>query len=399
MQYDYNLSRIYELVINSNPCYAFLLEGNTLAQNKMVIAHVLAHCDFFKNNSYFRRTSRNMVETMTCNAQRIAEYEHKYGRQEVEIFLDAALAILEHVDPWEHLSIREPDEEQEVTTEYDDLFALDKPKKDNHAASRKPKRFPKHPTKDLVKFIAEHSPALEDWQRDVLYMLREEMLYFWPQIETKIINEGWATFWHLRIMRNLDLTEDESLEFAKMHANLTLPSRTSINPYHLGHAIFEDIYRRWDNPSLEEQKKYGRKTGKGLEKIFQVREMENDVSFLRNYLTKELVEELDLYLYQKVGHEWRVVEKDWEKVRDGLVENLINGGFPYLEVVDGDYNGSGELLIAHRYEGKELDIVYLEKTLPYVYLLWGRPVYLSTVVEAKEVLFSYDGKKNNRQLL
>jgi len=116
-------------------------------------------------------------------------------------------------------------------------------------------------------------------------------------------------------------------------------------------------------------------------------------------LTQELVEKLDLYLYQKVGHEWRVIETNWEKVRDGLVDNLVNGGHPYIEVVDGDYRGSGELLLKHRYEGKELDITYLEKTLPYVYLLWGRPVHIETIIEAKEVIFSYDGKKNKRQLL
>ena len=401
MQYDYNLSRIYELVINTNPCYAFLLEGNTLIQNKMVMAHVIAHCDFFKNNVFFKRTSKEMIETMACNAQRIEEYESKYGRQEVEIFLDAAIAILEHVDPRAQLGMRNNANKKElVTTEYEDIFALEmKGNRESNSKVREEKRFPAQPVKDLMGFIAKHAVGIEDWQRDILWMLREEMLYFWPQLETKIMNEGWATFWHLRIMRALDLEEDEAIEFAKMHSNIILPSKTSINPYHVGHAIFEDIYNRWDSPTQNEQHKFNRKTGRGLEKIFQVREMENDSSFLRNYLTEELVEKLDLYLYQKVGHEWRVIETNWEKVRDGLVDNLVNGGHPYIEVVAGDYRGSGELLLKHRYEGKELDITYLEKTLPYVYLLWGRPVHIETIIEAKEVIFSYDGKKNKRQLL
>ncbi len=400
MQYDYNLSRIYELVVNSNPCYAFLLEGNTFIQNKMVIAHVLAHSDFFKNNRYFQVTSRKMVETMACNASRIEEYEQKYGQHEVEIFLDAALSILAHIDPRQHIGGKGPEKFTHKTTEYDDLFDLDsREKKDPRPLSRQTRRFPERPEKDLVAFIAKHSPSLEDWQRDILYMLREEMLYFWPQVETKIMNEGWATFWHLRIMRALNLTETETVEFAKMNSNLLLPSKTAINPYHLGHAIFEDIFRRWNKPSRHDREKYGRRSGQGLEKIFQVRETENDVSFLRNYLTEELVDNLDLYLYQKVGHEWRVVETDWEKVRDGLVTNLINGGHPCLEVEDGDYKRNSELLIVHCYEDKELDVVYLEKTLPYVYLLWGKPVHLTTVIDGKNVRFSYDGKKNTRQII
>jgi len=99
-QYDYNLSRIYEMVINSDPCYAFLLDGNSLIQNKLVVAHVLAHCDFFKNNAYFRHTSRNMVETMASAANRFREYEFKYGKQKVESFLDSVIAIQEQVDPY-----------------------------------------------------------------------------------------------------------------------------------------------------------------------------------------------------------------------------------------------------------------------------------------------------------
>ncbi|MHB9094211.1 MAG: SpoVR family protein, partial [Eubacteriales bacterium] len=105
-QYDYNLSRIYELVVNSDPCYAFILDGNSLIQNKMVAAHVYAHCDFFKNNHWFRQTSRNMVETMARNAERIREYEFKYGRHRVEEVLDAAMALQEHIDPRQNVGLK-----------------------------------------------------------------------------------------------------------------------------------------------------------------------------------------------------------------------------------------------------------------------------------------------------
>ncbi|MDN5344575.1 MAG: stage sporulation protein [Clostridia bacterium] len=399
LQYDFNLSRIYELVINSDPCYAFLLEGNDLIQNKLVIAHVFAHSDFFKNNIHFAPTSRQMVETMAIHAARIREYEFKYGRREVEIFLDAALAIQEHIEPPAIFPVTE--EEKEKTpprspeTPYDDLWNLgSKPKEQPKERARK---IPPRPTKDMLGFIMGHSPELEDWQRDILAIIREEMRYFWPQMQTKIINEGWAAYWHVRIMRELDLTEEEAVEFAHLHASVTQPGKMQLNPYYIGSKIFEDIEKRWDNPSKEERERYGRKGGEGRAKIFEVRASENDISFLRNYLTRELVEELDLFLYQKVGSEWVVVEKDWEKVRDGLVGRLTNCGFPYIVVEDGDYLRRGELYLKHCYEGLELDVPYLEKTLPYVYLLWGRPVHLETILDGKTAIFSYDGKKNSRR--
>ena len=120
---------------------------------------------------------------------------------------------------------------------------------------------------------------------------------------------------------------------------------------------------------------------------------------MRNYLTKELIDELDLYLYQKVGNDWRVVETDWEKVRDSICTSRVNGGIPVLLVQDGDFNGNGELLIKHQYEGVELDLKHLEKTMPYLYRAWGRNCHLQTVVEGREVIFTYDGKRTQRKFL
>lgn len=398
LQYDLNLSKIYELVINSNPCYAFLLKGNSLIQNKLIVAHVLAHCDFFKNNAHFAHTSRDMVESMAASAERIRRYELQYGKEVVEEFLDHVLAIQEHINP----SYRDrnhqyrkqpPTTKTKQTTPYDDLWKLDeKPQPQSDITS--PKTFPKQPEKDLLLFIMNHSRVLEDWHQDILTILRDEMLYFWPQLETKIMNEGWASYWHIRIMRELDLTEAETIEFAKLNASVIQPSTTSINPYFLGLKIFEDLEKRWDQKAQENP---NQETGR--EKIFEVREVDSDVSFLRNYLTKELVEELDLYVFQLQGNDWKVTDKTWENVRDELVSSRINGGHPYIVVKDGDYHQTGGLYLLHQYEGTELDIKYLEKTLPHIYELWGRTVYLETVIENRAVLFSYNGKKCIRRFL
>ncbi|AOU00380.1 SpoVR family protein [Bacillus velezensis] len=403
LHYDLGLSKIYELVINSNPCYAFLLDSNSLIQNKLIVAHVLAHCDFFKNNCRFQNTNRDMVESMAAAAERIKHYERIHGIKEVESFLDAILAIQEHIDPslvrpkllWS-VDDEEEDEEETAASPYDDLWGMDKPKQVKKKKGKKP--FPPRPEKDILLFIEEHSRELEPWQRDILTMMREEMLYFWPQLETKIMNEGWASYWHQRIIRELDLTSDEAIEFAKLNAGVVQPSKTGINPYYLGLKIFEDIEERYDNPT-DEMKKTGVKPGSGREKMFEVREIESDISFIRNYLTKDLVMREDLYLFQKQGRDYKVIDKEWKAVRDQLVNMRVNGGFPYLTVNDGDYLKNNELYIKHWYEGIELDLKYLEKVLPYLYQLWGRSVHIESVLEDREVMFSYDGKGVHRRYL
>lgn len=409
-QYDYNLSRIYEMVINSNPCYAFLLEGNSIIQNKLVMAHVLGHCDFFKNNAYFKNTSRDMVESMAAAAERFREYEFKYGRHKVESFIDAAIGIAEHIEPRVLIKKKNAKEdrlqgEQEgcrrerPQSPYDDLWDLEKVHGGQDDCAEKEKVFPPEPEKDLMLFIEQSSRDLDYWQRDIISVLRQEMLFFWPQMETKIMNEGWASYWHLRIMRELDLDESETIEFAKMHSGIIQTSRTRINPYTVGLKIFENIEKRWDNPTSEEKEKYGRPGGEGKEKLFEVRADENDISFIRNYLTKELVEELDLYLYKKIGNEWKIVDQEWETVRDGIVTSLTNCGYPYITVQNADFNKRGELYLKHNYEGIELDVYYVEKTIPHLYTLWGRPIHLETTLDNKRILFSYDGEKNSKKFL
>lgn len=349
-EYDYGLSRIYELVINSNPCYAFLLDRNTLLQNKLIVAHVLAHSDFFKNNAWFGGTDRRMVERMSVFAERMRIYEKEYGADEVEKVLDAGLAIHEHVDPH---GVRGGDKKKGFSEVEGGI-------------------------KDIISFIAESSRTLEDWQREILYMLREEMLYFWPQMETKIMNEGWATFWHLRLLRQLELSDNEIMEFAKMNAGVVQPGRGNLNPYYLGLKMFEYI-----------------ESHKGLDALFEIRETESDVSFLRNYLDKALVEEMDLFLFGRKDNLYVVTNKDVDDVRDSLIRQRTNGGFPYITAMDDDYSSRGELLLLHRFEGLELDRKYIDRTLPLVHRLWGRTVHLDTETrqsgQERKLRYSFDG--------
>jgi stage V sporulation protein R len=410
MHYDFGLSKIYEMVVNTNPSYAFLMEMNDLLQNTFVAAHVFGHTDFFKNNAYFQHTSRRMIDKVSIHAERIAKYEFDHGKDEVEHFLDAVLSIQEHVDYNLFLrsdDVKKEEKPAEATSEYDDLWNMDKNRqKAEQERDRRPgkqPRFPEKPEKDLLLFLIQHAPHLQPWQRDIIEIVRTEMLYFVPQMQTKTMNEGWASTWHARIMRRLSeenvINDSEFMEFAQLHSGVLSPSRTSLNPYYLGYKLFEDIERRWDNPTTEEQEKFGRKPGMGTQKIFEVRELDNDVSFLRNYLTEDLIKDLDLYLYKKEGDEWVIVEKNWEKVRDSIVASMTNFGYPYLVVDNGDYRGNRELYLKHLYEGQDLDLVYAEKTLQHVYTIWGRPVHLETLYENKRILLSYDGERNSKSSL
>lgn len=805
--YDYGLSKIYELVINTNPAYAFLLENNSVLQNKLVAAHVLAHVDFFKNNAYFAHTNRSMLEAVSIHAERLRRYEFEHGKDEVERFLDAVLSIQEHIDPNPRLRRAPPpaDHQRRRTRPsvgaYDDIFRIGEAPEE--APPDEPKRFPAEPEKDLLLFLAEHAPDLEPWQRDVIHIVRAEQLYFLPQMQTKIMNEGWAcatgdslvltergflrfddlyaareriavgsgaararhpitdfhterdvptirirtrrgytiegalkhriqladdswaylsdirtgqrirlalgtevwptervaidrtptprsvsltdvavasntsvwtvlrhragtatrsaaaidattttlgyvgggagkvlstrsplsipsyldpmlahllgyfigdgnwtksgisltcgeeayaaslrrlvdstlgldatlrpdhtptcqrwridvhsrelvgvlerlgldpadrarskrlptavlrsprdvmaaflrgyfdangsagpdgvilssvsqelirtvqvvllnfgilsrqrpqardclrlevkgasaarfrevigfsmarkqqaldhyverhrwfkreepvdevvsietsradvfditvdsahtyvanglvnhnSFWHARIMRELELSEGEYVEFARLHSSVLAPSRRNVNPYYVGMKIFEDIERRWNEPTDEEREKLGRQGGEGLAKVFEVREIENDASFLRNYLTRDLVDELDLYLYRLEGDRWVIVEKDWEVVRDTILAGMTNFGQPYIVVEDGDYRRGRELYLKHCHEGDDLDLDYADKTLRYIYQLWKRPVHVETVVDGKKTVLSYEGQKGRSAL-
>jgi stage V sporulation protein R len=405
-EYDYGLSKIYELVVNTNPSYAFLMEQNSLLQNKLVVAHVLGHTDFFKNNAYFRHTPPNMIDKVSVNADRIRKYEYEHGRDDVERFLDAVLSIEEHIDPNFRIRRAEAQTRRERERDargpdspYDDLWSLEgRRERDAEAETAHTRQTESEPEKDLLLFLAEHAPQLEEWQRDILLIVREEMQYFVPQMQTKVMNEGWASFWHSRILRELDLDDAEYTEFAQLHSSVLSPARMRINPYHLGYKMLEDIERRWDNPT-EDQRAKGMLPGQGRAKILEVREIENDVSFLRNYLTKDLIEDLDLYLYRKDGDEWVIVEKNWERVRDGIVQSMTNFGYPYLTADDPDFNRNTELLLRHHFEGQEMDLPYAEKTLEYVHYIWGRPVHLETVFEGKRIRLSYAGEKHGRQVL
>ncbi len=416
--YEYGMSKIYEIVFNTDPCQAFLMDSNSMTSHKLTIAHVIGHCHFFKHNDYFSHTDRRMIEKVRLHRDRIAQYEQEFGWREVEDFIDAVMCVEEHFDPTTPLLRRKTAEQFEADrrrpqgrlSEYDDLWKL---MGEEAAPKPRARKFPEEPEKDLLLFLANYGRDLEDWQRDIIAMIREEMLYFLPQMRTKIMNEGFASLAHERILERYLSKPEEIWEFRRLHSGVLSPSpsRMSINPYYVGFQILKDIERRW-NGELEvgdepETDWLGnakpRPVGEGWKKIFEVCAEENDVTFLRKYLTEPLVKRLDLYTYEKDevdGEEvWVIKSTDWEQVRDEMVDGMTNFGVPIVTVEDGDYHRHGELYLRHAHDGKDIDTDYADRVLRAIHRLWGRPVHLETVSSGEATLLIFDGKENIQKAL
>lgn len=392
MMYDYGLSKIYELVVNTDPCWAFLLDSNSLVQNKLVIAHVLGHSDFFANNAYFATTSRRMLDTVTLNAERLRHYEFEHGQDAVESVLDACLAIQMHVTPY---AVDDPSADAGVDQEeadrraravqgpYDDLWQEDT----TEQAPPVPRNgtSPEHGDRDLLRFIAAHAPSLKDWERDAVQIVRGESLYFVPQMQTKITNEGWATLSHATILHRLDLESSEYIEFADLHAGVIQPSPRQINPYHLGFGMLRELNKRYGGSDVEL-----------ADELFHLRETQSDLSLVRNFLDEEMVESLDLYLYAPEDDKIVVTEKRWEPVRDRLLEDLTGYGVPIIVAENGDFEGRRELYLRHEWTGRPLDLVYSRKTLEHIHRLWGRKIWLETTTKEGAIeILSYEPRQGH----
>ncbi len=401
--YDYGLSGLpYEMVINSDPCIAYLMRDNTLALQILTIAHVYGHNDFFKNNFTFRTIRAEFtIETFKAHANRVRHYveDPSIGLEKVERILDAAHAL--SLQCRRNLSIRKQTETEQRIAKLENSKPSTDPFQSIHRrkdwVSPDLDKVPVYPEEDILLFIRDHNPQLADWERDLLTMVHEQAQYFIPQIETKIMNEGWASFWHKRILEALDLPQGLRLEFFVRHTQVLSPTPGAINPYYVGMKVWEDIEKRWTHPSPEEVKEFGPKKETASEKLIEVREVERDSSFLRRYLTEELIRELNLFEYQSRGNE-KVVsrvadQENWQAIKDTLLQNVGTGTIPVIKVEDADYNNNRSLFLKHYHDGRDLQIEYAEKTLQYLRQLWGRDVVLETVVNDKKSLLCYSEDK------
>lgn len=426
----YGFQKIYELVINTDPCYAYLLNSNRIVDQKLVMAHVYGHADFFKNNAWFASTDKKMMDVMANHGTKIRRYMERYGQDRVEIFIDKVLSIENLLDvnmlfntpqiernrqkfakmqeDEKHLeqddgrssslrsfmksSLRGKDQAPEIPKQTEDLLPA---REIDHRYSG---------TRDIMKFLMDVAP-LQEWEADIIGILREEAYYFLPQRMTKIMNEGWASYWHSKIMTQKACKSSEIIDFADVHSGVMGMSRQNINPYKIGIELFRDIEHRWDTgkfgkdyqdcTDMAVKEAWNRETNLGRQKIFEVRKSHNDITFIDEFFTEEFCERQQLFTYKfnpRTGRN-EIDSREFQEIKQKILAGLTNFGTPLIQVKTANDQNRSELLLEHVHQGVDLDGGYAGDTLRNIFALWKRPVNLETIQEGKKLVYTFDGRE------
>jgi stage V sporulation protein R len=426
--YTHGLSKIYEMVINTDPCYAYLLSANGLTEQKLVMAHVYGHSDFFKNNQSFSHTNRRMLDQMANHAVRVRDYQERYGVEVVEEFIDRCLSLDNlldlnfagikrqstvdtDADPYADPKVIEPTKIKAKS--YMDKFVnpvekLEAERKKLQEEQKKKPRFPESAYRDVLLFLLEHAP-LQRWQQDVLGIVREEAYYFAPQGQTKIMNEGWASYWHAKIMTEHLVSDSEVIDFADVHSGTLATPPGGFNPYKIGYELFHDIEDRWNRGRFGSdwdacddyvaKAHWDKKLGLGRQKIFEVRKLYNDLTFIDEFFTEDFCRRMKFFTFannERTGQS-EIESREFAKIKTQFLRQLTNFGQPIIEVTDGNYMNRGELLLRHVHDGMDLRQDYAELTLQNLKALWNRPVHIATLLEDKRVLWSFDGQEFSKK--
>jgi len=431
---EYGLSTIYEMVINNNPSTAYLLEGNSITDQKIVMAHVLGHVDFFKNNFAFSTTDqgtdprsgesiRKWIDTMANHGSLIKRWINRIGIDKIEAFVDDCLSLENLIDPHHLFTRKEGMQSSEELEKYDqpgeevprlrvdrDYMAsyinpddyLTEQQRIVDEENERSERIPEQPDRDVMGFLLENAP-LEPWEADVMSVIRREAYYFAPQGQTKIMNEGWATYWHSKILTEKVADGSEIIEYADRCASVLATQPGQLNPYKLGVELYRHIEERWNKgqfgreweecDNLAARQNWDRRLGLGRDKIFEVRKHYTDVTFIDEFLTPDFVIDQKLYSfgYNDKNDRWEIESRAFAEVKNKLLFQLTNSGNPLISVVDANLNNRGELLLEHDHQGVDLQKDYAEAVLVSLERAWRRPVEIRTCIEDKETFMRYDG--------
>ncbi|HWJ05327.1 MAG TPA: SpoVR family protein [Steroidobacteraceae bacterium] len=382
VQHRLGLSRLFEVVFPGNPGHAYLARNNSDAENLLVAAHVLGHADFSSNNLLFRRSAgevgEHIVEQAATHARQIAAAIEEHGAARVEAVLDAALALEQHVNvdaalrrapyPAEVAKPGAAAEEpflQRFRALGPDVAA---PASDARPLARAP--VPPHPERDLLWFIAHHAPELQPWERDIFLAVREESFYFYPVFACQIMNEGWASYWHARLLREATfLPQGVYLDAIKCHSDVVRPTASGervaadINPYHIGFRLWERVVER-----------------DGLDAARRIMQQDDDFAFVRGQLDAELAAELQMFRYEgPPGGPYEVQEPDLEALHEAMLSPRYAFGAPTVAVQHVRLDGTLELVHDHHTDGRGLDAERARHVLDYLVRVWRRPIRLATV--------------------
>ncbi len=417
----------YEVVWNFEKPRAFLVETNPFALNVTILAHVYGHVDFFLGSNYLKRgrVFTDIAEEAYYAAERFADYERKYGK-EVESVITAAMTIQWHQDPdpfadeldEEDLRKRLVDQEQArlLKKQREDEFkkapSLTEIEEIEKNLRRLETHTPPEPTYDLLWYIIQRSPKpLKPWAKDVLKVIRNQARHLAVQRRTKILNEGWATYWHTRIMRRLWeerlITKEEHGVFNTFNSNVVKKSETRINPYALGLALYEYVKEAWDKgrfgPAYEAcedpylKARWDTGAGKGTEKIFQIRSSFSDRMAVETLFTPDFIRQQELFIYERFkknpsGPLTIIADDTPKQIRALLLGAMTHYGIAQISVESGNYGSQGVLYLRHHETGFELDPAWRDRTLSYIRFLWGRNVLLEAPEEGKLKVFTVNAK-------
>lgn len=392
----------YEMVINSNPCISYNLEDNDTCLMLLVYAHVQGHNHFFKNNYLFKQWTQadSIIDYMLFAKNFIAKCEEKYGYEEVEMVLDACHALMNYgVDKYKKPAKLSPKEEHDRLKKKieDDRILLDDiwrtlPKEE--IKRKRKERFPAQPEENILYFIEKNSPKLKGWQREIVRIVRKVSQYFYPQGQTKVINEGCATFCHYEIVNKMFeegyLDDGFMLEFMHHHSNVVFQPGfdskfySGLNPYTLGFNIFSDLKRMSLDPTPEDLQWFPEIAGKGdwKEQFLYIVENFKDETFVLQYLSPKVMRDMRLFEIsdESTSNFYKVSsihnEKGYKKVRQSLSEFYNRSRYvPDIQVYNVDVYGNRSLTLEYTpLDGIDLDSNEVDKVLPHIKYLWGFPV-------------------------
>ena len=402
----------YEIVINSNPCIAYLMEENSMTMQALVIAHACyGHNSFFKKNYLFKSwtDAGSIIDYFVFARKFIADCEERYGTEEVERILDSCHALRNYgTDRYKRPSpisaatekARQDERAEHIQRQINDLWRTI-PKSKSSRTSESRQRFPAEPQENLLYFVEKNAPLLEPWQREIVRIVRKIAQYFYPQSQTQVMNEGWATFWHYTILNDMFdqglVTEGFMMEFLHSHSGVVAqpgfdsPYFNGINPYALGFAMMRDIRRICEAPTEEDRHWFPELAGSDwLESLHFAMQNYKDESFIQQYLSPTVIRDFQLYCILDDDHSDTINinaihdERGYREVREALaLQYNLSTREPDIQVYEVDVRGDRSLTLHHLQNSRKPLNDDTEEVLKHLHRLWGFDIYL----------FSYDGEE------
>ena len=403
----------YEIVINSNPCIAYLMEENTMTMQALVIAHACyGHNSFFKGNYLYRTwtDASSIIDYLVFAKQYLSQCEERHGVEEVEKVLDSCHALMNHgVDRYKRPDPVSPEEErrrQRERAEYiqrnlNDLWrTVPRTRETNEPDGEK---FPKDPQENLLYFIEKNAPLLEPWQREIVRIVRKIAQYFYPQRQTQVMNEGWATFWHYTLLNALydegKVTDGFMMEFLSSHTGVLYqpgfdsPYYRGINPYALGFAMYSDIRRVCESPTDEDREWFGDFAGAPwLEVLDHAMRNFKDESFILQFLSPKVIRDLRLFSVidddQESELEIAAIHDagGYRRVRELLASQYnLSDREPNIQIIGADIRGDRSLTLRHTQHQRRTLNGGTDEVLKHLHRLWGFPVHLESVDDDKVI--------------